>query len=130
LHRAPPMHSAPGSIDTRDVVSVCRIGGVLNQGLLREMLGHFVTENERRIAGFAPALIVGNRQTIRNLAHAVRGSAALVGAGRLHDLARTVEMEADAGHIDDLGPSLDAIRLEFAAVKVALHDAHPEAGIE
>ena len=121
------MRSAPGSIDTRDVVSVCRIGGVLNQSLLREMLGYFISENERRIASFAPALTLGNRQTVRNLAHAVRGSAAMLGAGRLHDLAWTVEMEAEAGQIDDLCQSLDAIRQEFIAVKAALHDAHPEA---
>jgi HPt (histidine-containing phosphotransfer) domain-containing protein len=124
------METAPGSIDTRNVVSVCRIGGVLNHGLLREILGYFITENEQRIAGFAPALTGGNRATLRELAHAVRGSAAMLGAGRLHALAWTMEMEADAAHFSDLGCSLEAIRREFAAVKAALHDAHPEAGIE
>jgi HPt (histidine-containing phosphotransfer) domain-containing protein len=124
------METAPGSIDTRDVVSVCRIGGVLNHGLLREILGYFITENERRIAGFAPALTGGHRATVRELAHAVRGSAAMLGAGRLHDLAWTMELDADAGDVRDLGCSLEAIRGEFAAVKAALHHAHPEAVAE
>ena len=121
------MHSAPGSIDTRDVMSVCRIGGVLNRALLREMLGYFVNENERRITAFASALTGGNRAEVRDLAHALRGSAGMLGAGRLHDLAWSLEMNAHVAHPDDMASSLGAIKTEFQAVVAALQHAHPEA---
>jgi HPt (histidine-containing phosphotransfer) domain-containing protein len=121
------MQSAPGSIDTSNVVSVCRIGGVLDQALLGEMLGYFVTENERRIAGLSPALSGRNREALRDLAHAVRGSAAMVGAGRLHQLAGLMEREAGTADFGELGESFDAIKLEFEAVVTALRTAHPEA---
>jgi len=121
------MNSAPGSIDTRDVLTVCHIGGVLNRRLLREMIVYFVDENERRLASSARAVATGNRRHLTEAAHALRGSAGLFGAGRLYDLAWALEMDAARDDLAGLRAALDALQQEYAAVVSALQSAHPEA---
>ena len=89
----PCVQSAPGSIDTRNILSVCCEGEVLNRTLLREMLGYFIDENRRRLVTLSHAVDSGERDTLRQTAHALRGSAAMLGAGRLHDLAWGLELD-------------------------------------
>ncbi len=122
----PFVRYSPGAIDTSNVISVCRDGEILNRALLREMLDYFVTENERRMATLAEAVAAGQRKVVRDTAHAITGSAAMLGAGRLHDLAWSLEMDAE----DDLSTLLTAVNTlhtEFGAVVASIHAAHPEA---
>jgi HPt (histidine-containing phosphotransfer) domain-containing protein len=91
------------------------------------MLGYFVDENERRIVSAQYAVVSGDRETLRQLAHAMRGSAAMLGAGRLHDLAWSLEMDAATTELQALARAVNTIRLELDAVVAALHRAHPEA---
>jgi HPt (histidine-containing phosphotransfer) domain-containing protein len=121
------MNSVPGSIDTRDIVTVCHIGGVLDHRLLREMLVYFIDENERRIAKSARALAAGNREHLVEAAHALRGSAGMFGAGRLYNLAWTLEMDAPTEELGSLGATLSALYDEYRAVVSALQSAHPDA---
>jgi HPt (histidine-containing phosphotransfer) domain-containing protein len=121
------MDPSPGSIDTRNLVSVCQSGDVIDQDLLREMLGYFIQENERRVVSSQEAVVSGDRQLLRQLAHAVRGSAAMLGAGHLHDLAWGLEMDADRSDLQELARSVNALRRELDAVVAALRRAHPEA---
>jgi HPt (histidine-containing phosphotransfer) domain-containing protein len=127
LHLAHSMNPTPGSIDTRDVVSVCHVGGVLDRRLLREMLVYFIDENERRIATSAQALAAGNRRNLTEAAHALRGSAGLFGAGRLYDLAWALEIDAAHEDLTGLCSRLDALQQEYRSVVSALQTAHPEA---
>lgn len=122
----PYVRSSPGAIDTRNILSVCREGDVLNLDLLREMLGYFVNENERRMSVLTEAVETSRRDVILQTAHAVRGSAAMLGAGRLHDLAWALEMDASDGQ-PALRTAVTTLRTEFTAVVAALHAAHPEA---
>jgi HPt (histidine-containing phosphotransfer) domain-containing protein len=121
------MDSAPGSIDTRNILAVCHAAGELDYALLREMLGYFVDENERRIISAQHAVVSGDRESLRQLAHAMRGSAAMLGAGHLHDLAWSLEMDAGGTDLQALARAVNKIRLELDAVIAALHRAHPEA---
>jgi HPt (histidine-containing phosphotransfer) domain-containing protein len=121
------MESAPGSIDTRNILSVCHSGDTVDHELLREMLGYFIDENERRIVGSQEAVVSGDRESLRQLAHAMRGSAAMLGAGRLHDLAWSLEMDADRHDLQLLARSVNTLRLELDAVVTALRRTHPEA---
>lgn len=121
------MKSAPGSIDTSNVLSVCRVDGQLDHLLLREMLGYFLDENNRRMRICAAAVVSGDRESLRNVAHAIRGSAAIFGAGRLHDLAWALEQDAGVDTALALQQSVDAMRAEYEIVVAALRHAHPEA---
>ena len=121
------MDSAPGSIDTRNLLAVCQTGNMLDQALLREMLGYFVDENERRIIEAQHAVVRGDRHALRQVAHAVRGSAAMLGAGHLHDLAWSLEMDAETSELQVLARAVNRLRVELDAVIAALRNAHPEA---
>ena len=126
----PFVKSTPGSIDIRNIVSVCRVGDTLNLPLLREMLDHFIDENRRRMHTLAEAIEAEDRNAIGQQAHAVRGSAAMLGAGRLHDLAWSLVLDAKDSDVASLRLSLVALRDELEAVVHALHTAHPEAWTE
>jgi HPt (histidine-containing phosphotransfer) domain-containing protein len=121
------MNFTPGSIDTRNIVAVCRSGDSVDRALLREMLGYFIDENERRMVNSQEAVVGGNREVLRQLAHAIRGSAAMLGAGHLHDLAWSLEMDADSSALPELARAVNKLRLELDLVVAALHKAHPEA---
>jgi HPt (histidine-containing phosphotransfer) domain-containing protein len=121
------VQSAPGSIDTKNILSVCREGEMLNQALLREMLGYFIDENRRRMAMLAAAVESGHRDTLRQTAHAVRGSAAMLGAGRLHDLAWSLELDGADSDLQTLADAITRLQAEFDAVVLSLRHAHPDA---
>jgi HPt (histidine-containing phosphotransfer) domain-containing protein len=122
--------STSGAIDTRNLLSVCQEGEILNQALLREMLGYFIDENRRRMLTMAHAVATGQRETLRQTAHAVRGSAAMLGAGRLHDLAWGVELDAEQSDMATLDQAVAKLDAEFIVVLAALHQAHPEAWLD
>jgi HPt (histidine-containing phosphotransfer) domain-containing protein len=119
------MRSYPGAVDLGNLVAVCQSGEALNTALLQELVGHFVEQNRRRLNLAADALKDGNRETLRDLAHAVKGSAALLGAGRLHDLAFGLERGAEPGSLQDLETAVAALRAEFVAVVNAIRARHP-----
>jgi HPt (histidine-containing phosphotransfer) domain-containing protein len=121
------MNSSPGSIDTRNLLSVCRSGDAVDHALLREMLGYFINENERRVTTSQQAVVAGDREALRQLAHAMRGSAAMLGAGRLHDLAWSLEMDALSSELQVLARAVNKLRTELDAVVEALRKTHPEA---
>ena len=124
------MDSSPGSINTSNILSVCLTEDALDRALLREMLDYFIHENERRMVTSREAVQTANRESLRQVAHAVRGSAAMLGAGRLHDLAWAIEMDAFTSELSALGRAVDALRVELSAVIASLHKAHPEAWAE
>ena len=121
------MRSAPGSVDTSNIVNVCRAGDTVDHVLLKEMLGYFIDENHHRMAKATRAVTDEDRESLRQIAHAVRGSAAMLGAGRLHDIATAIEHAALAGDLDRLREAVVALNAEFSAVLAALRDQHPEA---
>lgn len=119
------MRSAPGSIDTRDIVSICSANGVCDMALLQEILGHFIRDNQRRMDIATTAVQSHDRQGLRQVAHSVSGSAAMIGAGRLHDLAWSLEQDAASSEVSALHSAVAAMHDEFAHVLSALKAAHP-----
>ena len=124
------MDSSPGSIDTGNIVSVCTSRDGVDYALMREMFGYFIDENERRVVHLQQVVVNGDREALRQLAHAVRGSAAMLGAGHLHDLAWSLEMDASEGDLQALARTINRMRRELDLVVAALRQAHPEAWLE
>ena len=120
------MDSAPGSIDTRNIVAVCQSADGTDLVLLREILNYFIDENERRVVRSQEAVVAGDRVSLRQLAHAMRGSAAMIGAGHLHDLAWSLEMDADSSNLSSLARAVTRVRTELDNVVAALRRAHPD----
>ena len=119
------MRSHPGAVDLSNLEAVCQSGESFNMPLLKELLGHFVVQNRRRLDEASSAVTAGNREALRDLAHAVKGSAALLGAGRLHDLAYTLEYRAEPGELPELAAAVAGLDGEFSAVLDALRERHP-----
>lgn len=108
-------------------MAVCQSGDTFDTALLRELIGHFVEQNRRRMDDAVSAMERGDRAALREIAHAVKGSAALLGAGRLHALAFTLEHSAIASDLPSLRAAISGLNLEFSAVLAALQAQHPEA---
>jgi HPt (histidine-containing phosphotransfer) domain-containing protein len=78
---------------------------------IRELVGTFMAENERRREPLRAAAAVGDMAALASIAHATIGSAGSFGAPRLHHLAVQLEERAAAGATAEaaaLAASLDA----------------------
>jgi HPt (histidine-containing phosphotransfer) domain-containing protein len=120
------MRSFPGAIDLSNLEAVCRNGESFNTALLKELVGHFIEQNRRRLDQASDAAETGNREALRDLAHAVKGSASLLGAGRLHELAFDLEHRAEPGELSDLRKAVATLNSEFDAVRASIRTCHPE----
>ena len=120
------MRSHPGSVDLSNLEAVCQNGGTFNAALMKELVGHFVDQNRRRLDLASAAISAGDREALRDLAHAVKGSAALLGAGRLHALAFALEHRAEPGDPGELQSAVATLNGEFSAVLHAIRQRHPD----
>jgi HPt (histidine-containing phosphotransfer) domain-containing protein len=116
----------PGAVDTSNILIVCHSRGALDVTLLKELVGYFVDGNRTRLTQAAHAVQANDRESLREIAHAVRGSAALFGAGRLHTLAATIEREAVGAELDNLRAAVTTLSNEFSAVLGSLRARHPD----
>ena len=107
----PEMHEA--------LALVQRIGG---KELLRKVISLFRSTSEQRLAALRAALSGGELQQVSRLAHAMKGSAAQVGAEALRAVSLTLEKEAAS-----LSPHEAAACLEALAVEVTSAWAQLEA---
>jgi len=121
------MQSEPGAVDPSDLVAACRSGSTINLELLHEILGHFVRQNRGRMMDALRALDAPDRSQLAQTAHAVKGSAALVGAKRLSLLAFELELDAFLATPAVLRSRVHAIQQEFDAVVHTLSIEHPQA---
>lgn len=83
-----------------------RVGGV---PLLRDVARLFATTCDERIVSLHDALAVGNRREVARLSHAIKGSAAQVGAESLRRSATLLERESAAGELDRLREIVDGL---------------------
>lgn len=93
------------------------------------MLEHFINENQRRMVTLAEAIEAGQRHAVGETAHAVSGSAAMLGAGRLHDLAWSLEVDVEDS-VASLRSAVGILATEFEAVVASIYATHPEAWSE
>ena len=120
------INAIPGHVRLDDLLQVCRNGADFDDALLKEMLGLFIDENARRIDAARDAARQGNHTDLRAAVHAVKGSAALVGAERLRALAAGMEDDVvNAAGGDALGATEELGR-EFSAVVATLHALYPD----
>ena len=122
--------SVPGDVDFSNILNVCRVGGTVDRVLLREMFGYFIDDNRRRLSAAVEAVETQDRNALQQLAHTIRGSAAILGAGYLRDLAAAIEIDALAGDPQQLRQDVGAMGHEFCRVLTTLRKAHPEAWTE
>jgi HPt (histidine-containing phosphotransfer) domain-containing protein len=116
-----------GGIDPSGLLAVCRAGSAIDHVLLYEILGHFVRQNGDRMTQVTAAVETADRVKVAQIAHAIKGSAAMVGAGYLSQLAKQIELDAAAGSPALLVNDVTAMQGEFAAVVRTLRAQYPAA---
>ena len=82
-----------------------------DEDLVNEVLSVFQSDTADRLRKLRAALEAGDRQVVKNQAHAVKGSAGQVGAAGVSDLCRQIESQAltaDASMLHDLTAQLEA----------------------
>ncbi|MGE0253007.1 MAG: ATP-binding protein [Alphaproteobacteria bacterium] len=120
--RQPPLRlvTTP-TVDRQTLASLRALGG--DDAFFAGVVDDFVADGETLIAALRRAAATGDVAAVREHAHALRSSAAHVGALRLHALARSLHDLRP----DDLGTRggelLDNLALEFRDVRRELRDA-------
>lgn len=87
------------------------------EGGLGQIVGVFVQESRRRLVAMHEALARGEAEPLRLAAHTIRGSAEMMGAGRLADLGRALEFAAPGGDGAGLEALFQELRAEYEAVE-------------
>jgi HPt (histidine-containing phosphotransfer) domain-containing protein len=119
-------NASPGQVRLDDLIQVCRNGTEINDALLMEMLGLFIGENSRRVDAIQDAARLDRPHDLRTALHALKGSAAVIGADRLRQLAAAMEDDVvRATGADAVAASAELAR-EFAAVVATLHTRYPQ----
>ena len=84
--------------------------------LVQELIEIFQTDTAERLELLARALETGDYATARAEAHTVKGSALQVGAVRVADVCRQMEVEAGKAQPADLAPMFRTLRRSFEEV--------------
>jgi two-component system, sensor histidine kinase and response regulator len=93
---------------------------------MKEMLALFIQENRRRISMALGAAETGDSVELRGAVHALKGSAALIGAEHLHDLAANLEFRVVSGTVKDAHVETRQLEDEYAAVVSTLRSVYPD----
>jgi HPt (histidine-containing phosphotransfer) domain-containing protein len=75
------------------------LGG--DQGLLRELVGIFVDDGPKRLEALRQAMIAADVQQLEQVAHSLKGSAAILGASRLQESALALEEATHDGRAEN-----------------------------
>ncbi len=87
---------------------------------LSEAIRPFLEDMPSYLAQLEIAAIEGNCTAMRQVAHVIKGAAGNLGAGAVADVAREIELHAEAGALSDTGKLVSRLRTEFALVEPAL----------
>lgn len=89
-------------------------------GLLRKIIDAFLEDTPRQLDAFREAALGGNAGQLAQLAHAIRGSAANLGAHGMVDIAGDLEAQAIAGDLRSASARLSDLGAEFNQVRAEL----------
>ncbi|MGZ5007754.1 MAG: response regulator [Methylobacter sp.] len=70
--------------------------------LVREVLQLFFTDTPAQLEKIAAAMVSGDRQSVRYVAHSIKSAAANIGAIKLSEIARTLEQQAIQNELSDI----------------------------
>ena len=92
-----------------------RMGG--DESLLYEVIAIFREDVVKRLESLSQAIDAGNSDDAQLHAHAIKGSAANVGATRIQELAEVMEREAKAGNLPTVAGKLAALESQIDAFR-------------
>ncbi|MFC5303223.1 EAL domain-containing protein [Azospira restricta] len=129
LHWRPtPLPAAAGTADKPVAQEPAPPIDLAAFGRLRDILGDSIGEAIRPFLEDVPRYLVqldgavgnGNAATVRQVAHVIKGAAGNLGVSAMADVARELELRAEAGALTDTGELLLRLRTEFAMAEPVL----------
>jgi diguanylate cyclase (GGDEF)-like protein len=132
LHRrpAPAVAASEAAAPSIDMIALKRLREILGDSL-GDAIRPFLEDIPRYLVQLDGAITSGNATTLRDMAHVIKGAAGNLGVTAMADVARELELHAEAGALGESGELLLRLRTEFAVVEPALMaelgDAHPAA---
>ena len=104
--------ASEGPVDL--AVALRWLGG--DQRLLRELVGIFVEDGPKRLEALRAAMTAVDVHQLEQIAHSLKGSAAILGASRLQQAATALEDAAHDGRLETGPPLVAEIARELEAV--------------
>jgi HPt (histidine-containing phosphotransfer) domain-containing protein len=89
------------------------IGRIVDEELVAEIMPVCVEDNRERLKMLAVAVWEAESENVKGYAHAIKGSAANLGAKRLSELALRLEHMASLGDLSEARQLLEAMETEF-----------------
>lgn len=103
-----------------DLDHVRRLRKAMKGGAWQETMARFIADSELNMADIASAVDGGVAPTIKELAHALRGTSSMIGAARLARECAALERAAEQGQAADYEPLANQVRCELAVVVAEL----------
>jgi HPt (histidine-containing phosphotransfer) domain-containing protein len=107
------------TLDPEAITRLLEITGG-DRGFVDELIDTFLEDAERQIDALQAAAENGDVPAIVRPAHSLKSNSVNVGATVLADQCRSLEADARAGDVADLGARVTAVGAEFAAVRRSL----------
>jgi PAS domain S-box-containing protein len=93
-----------------------------DDGVVRRLLEMFRDQTRERLDAVDAAAAAGDAETLRIVAHTIKGGAASIGAPRVRDAAASVEQAAREGRLGEANDFIHELRAEFERSKEALEE--------
>jgi two-component system sensor histidine kinase/response regulator len=107
-------------IDPNTLDELRKYGGNDDPGVFKELLTMFLEGADQHLAGMRKALAEGDPNRIARSAHALKGSAGVLGAGSLQQICRQVEDLGRFGQTEPAAPLIDDAEREIRRVREAI----------
>jgi HPt (histidine-containing phosphotransfer) domain-containing protein len=95
--------------------------------LFVELLDTFLTDADQFLGELDAAVTADDHAALQRPAHSLKSNALNVGATRLAELSRAIEMDARAGSVPSAEDRVAEVRAELAVVREAVASARQEA---
>ena len=109
---------AGGPLNDERLAMLHAAGG--GEGLVAELVDLFVDDVPSRLESIREAMAAGDPEALVRTAHSLKGSAATLGADRMAELCRQMEVSGRAGEVPQGQGLLESLEAEFEQVKRAL----------
>lgn len=114
-------------VDPTLIAQLARLPGDRGENLGTELVGRFAENLVTAFPRLRSLAASGDASTLALESHSLRGSAALLGAVTMAELARAIEADAHAGELARVSVTVDALEAEWNATEPELRAACVEA---
>jgi HPt (histidine-containing phosphotransfer) domain-containing protein len=111
---------AGGPLNGERLAMLQAAGG--GEGLVAELVDLFVDDVPARLESIREAMAAGDPEALLQTAHSLKGSAATLGADRMAEICRQMEVSGRAGEMPQGEGLFESLEAEFEQVKRALAD--------